>query len=69
MENISFLNEEGNEILSKYLSGYDTSDCLIPLIQLAKEVDAKTLVEIGVREGISTVALIGDEYKRRFGGS
>jgi predicted O-methyltransferase YrrM len=58
MENISFLDGESRLILSRFLAGYDTSDCLIPLIQLAKEVDAKTLVEIGVREGISTVALL-----------
>jgi predicted O-methyltransferase YrrM len=57
-ENINFLDGESRLILSRFLAGYDTSDCLIPLIQLAREVDAKTLVEIGVREGISTVALL-----------
>ena len=38
--------------------GADTSDCVFPLYTIAKKLEARKIIELGVRKGISTQALL-----------
>lgn len=36
----------------------DTSDCVVPLVSIACAIKAKHILELGVRSGVSTIALL-----------
>jgi len=53
------LNKTDSEILRELVAlNADTSDCVAPLVSTAYALDAKHILELGVRSGVSTIALL-----------